>query len=200
MKLYITPGSPYARIARVVILDKGLASKVEIIAAQTRTPASPYYTVNPSGRVPYLLLDDGTGMEDSDLICQFLDGLDGRPRIWFPLDHANWEYGRLCMTARSMTDGIAVHGREMRRPENERSPGIIAHEIARAGRLADYFNNAVSHPLMSGTLNIAQLHLLSGLDFARFHRLTNLEGSRPALASWAKRLRLHPSIAATVPA
>ena len=200
MKLYITPGSPYARIARVVVLEKGLAGAVEVIAAPTRTTASPYYAVNPSGRVPYLVLDDGTGMEDSDLICQYLDRLDGRPKLWLPLDHADWEYGRLAMTARSMTDGIAVLGREMRRPETERSPGIISHEIARAGRLADYFNNAVSHPLMSGSLNLAQLILLAGLDFVRFHRLADLEGSRSALGSWAASLRRHPSVAATVPA
>jgi glutathione S-transferase len=40
MKLYITTGSPYARIARIVILEKGLESRVEIIAAQTRTADS----------------------------------------------------------------------------------------------------------------------------------------------------------------
>ena len=31
MKLYITPGSPYARMARIVVLEKGLQSRVEII-------------------------------------------------------------------------------------------------------------------------------------------------------------------------
>ena len=59
MKLYITPGSPYARIARVVVLEKGLESRVEIIAAQTRLADSPYYNINPSGRVPCLIRDDG---------------------------------------------------------------------------------------------------------------------------------------------
>ena len=36
MKLYITPGSPYARMARIVVLEKGLESRVETIAAKTR--------------------------------------------------------------------------------------------------------------------------------------------------------------------
>lgn len=199
MKLYITPGSPYARIARITVIEKGLTGSVEIIAAPTRIPDSPYYAINPSGRVPCLVLDDGTRMEDSDLICQYLDRLDGRPKLCLPLDHADWAYGRLFMSARAMTDGIAILGRELRRPENERSPGIIAHEIARAGRLADYFAAAVSHPLMSGSLNIAQLMLLAGLDFARFHRLFDLETSRPALNSWADNLRRHPTVAATAP-
>ena len=29
MKLYIKPGSPYARIARIVVLEKGLGDRVE---------------------------------------------------------------------------------------------------------------------------------------------------------------------------
>ena len=33
MKLYITPGSPYARMARIVVLEKGLESRVETLAA-----------------------------------------------------------------------------------------------------------------------------------------------------------------------
>ena len=44
-------------------------------------PSSPYYRINPSGRVPYLVDDAGVGMEDSQLICAYLDGLDGKPRF-----------------------------------------------------------------------------------------------------------------------
>jgi len=54
MKLYITDTSPYARIARIVVFEKGLEAQVEMIPAQTRTPGSSYYAINPSGRVPYL--------------------------------------------------------------------------------------------------------------------------------------------------
>ena len=64
MKLYVTPGSPYARMARIVVLEKGLEKRVEVIVAQTRKADSPYYRINPSGRVPYLLRDDGVGMEE----------------------------------------------------------------------------------------------------------------------------------------
>src|SRR6516164_3093514 len=54
MKLYVTFTSPYARLARIVVVEKGLQERVEVIGAQTRTQDSPYYTINPSGRVPYL--------------------------------------------------------------------------------------------------------------------------------------------------
>jgi glutathione S-transferase len=79
MKLYVTYGSPYARLARIMVIEKVLEDRVEIIEAKTRTPGSPYYQINPSGRVPYLVDDTGVGMEDSQLICAYLDGLDGKP-------------------------------------------------------------------------------------------------------------------------
>ena len=61
MKLYVTLRSPYARLARILVLEKGLEDRVEIIQAKTRTPGSPYYQINPSGRVPFLVDDAGIG-------------------------------------------------------------------------------------------------------------------------------------------
>ncbi len=65
MKLYITPLSPYARFARIVVFEKGLEDRVDILPAQTRVTNSPYYSINPSGRVPYLIRDDGIGISPS---------------------------------------------------------------------------------------------------------------------------------------
>lgn len=200
MKLYVTSTSPYARIVRTVVIEKGLAGSVEIINAITREVDSPYYAVNPSGRVPYLLRDDGIGMEDSRLIAAYLDALDGNPSIVAAFDHEDWEYGRLEGYARSMVDGISVWVREMRRPENERSPTIQAHEATRAGRLADFWENEINAPLMNGPLNLAQLLLISGIDFAAYGRMGDYTEGRPQLAGWAARMRQRPSLAATAPA
>ena len=46
---------------------------------QRAHPRSPYYEINASGRVPYLVRDDGVGMEHSDLIAAYLDHIDGKP-------------------------------------------------------------------------------------------------------------------------
>jgi glutathione S-transferase len=84
MRLYITPGSPYARIARIMVLEKGLENRIEIVVARTRTMDSPYYRINPSGRVPYLVRDDGVGLEESAVVCRYLDHLDGNPEFDLP--------------------------------------------------------------------------------------------------------------------
>ena len=95
MKLYITPASPYARMARIVVIEKRLESRVEIIPAQTRLTDSAYYKINPSGRVPYLIRDDGVGMEESALICAYLDELDGKPSFNLPTGDHQWDARRL---------------------------------------------------------------------------------------------------------
>ena len=49
MKLYITFTSPYARLARILVIEKTLEDRVEIIAAKTRTADSPYYRITHPG-------------------------------------------------------------------------------------------------------------------------------------------------------
>ena len=150
MKLYVTPMSPYARLARILVIEKGLGDRVEIIEAKTRTVGSPYYQINPSGRVPYLVDDAGSGMEDSQAICAYLDSLDGRPRFHHPSRETDWAYRRLEASARSICDGISVWTREMQRPETERSPTVLAHEGARMQRMADFFETRVTDPPLQG--------------------------------------------------
>jgi len=195
VKLYVTPGSPYARMARIVVLEKGLGSRVEIVPAQTRTAGSPYYAINPSGRVPYLVRDDGVGMEESGLICAYLDHLDGKPA----LQVEGWEARRLEGVARSYLDGLSVWLRELYRPPNERSPTVIRHEIERAARLADLWERQVAHPLMQGRLNMVQLTLACALGIEL--RMPDLDWrtARPKLRAWYEGVAVRPSFKATEP-
>ncbi|MES2563043.1 MAG: glutathione S-transferase N-terminal domain-containing protein [Pseudomonadota bacterium] len=198
MKLYITDGSPYARIARVVVIEKDLQSRVEIAAAQTRVADSPYYRINPSGRVPYLMRDDGVGLEESALICDYLDRIDGRPAFDLP-GGERWEARRLEALARSMIDGLAVWVREIRRPQNERSPTIIQHEADRAARFTDSWEREITHPLMDGPLNLAQITLACAFGLEPRLPSFRSRARHPILSDWLTRIAERPSIAATVP-
>ena len=199
MKLYVTYTSPYARLARIIVIEKGLEDRVEIIEAKTRTRDSPYYRINPSGRVPYLVNDAGVGMEDSQLICSYLDSLDGEPRFHGPRDSADWAYLRLEFMARNMCEGIAVWGREMSRPESERSPTVLAHEVERSRRMADIFEDYVADPLMQGAPGMAHLILAVAVEMARKRGLGDLTNGRPQLASWMRPMSELPSMQKTAP-
>jgi glutathione S-transferase len=199
MKLYITPGSPYARMARIMVLEKGLEDRVEIVTAQTRIADSPYYRINPSGRVPYLSRDDGPGLEESAVVCRYLDHLDGNPRFDFPTGELGWEALRLGALATSFLDGLSVWLREARRPEREQSPTILHHEADRARRLVDLWETEIDHPLMRGPLNPAQITLICALGLeARIPAFHWREG-HPNLRDWFDRMSARPSVARTMP-
>jgi len=199
MKIYITEGSPYARIARVVVIEKGLQDRVEIVYAQTRKADSPYYAINPSGRVPYLIRDEGAALEESALIVAWLDQLDGQPMFNLPAGEAGWEARRLEALARSLMDGLAVWSRENGRPENERSPTIIQHEAARSARMADVWEKEIDHPWMHGTLNMAQITLACALGMDARNADWRWRPGRPKLTAWFERFAARPSFAATAP-
>jgi glutathione S-transferase len=199
MKLYVTFTSPYARLARMVVIEKRLQDRVEVIAAQTRKADSPYYAINPSGRVPYLVADDGVGMEDSQVVCAYLDSLDGKPRLHPSASDRDWTHRRLEARARSLCDGIAVWAREMGRPESERSPTTLAHEAARSQRMADLLESEAAAPIMQGTPMMAHLILAVALEFAKDRGLGDLTDGRPQLAAWQASIRDLPSLRATAP-
>ena len=195
MKLYITPGSPYARMVRIFVIEKKLESRVEVIVAQTRAAGSPYYAINPSGRVPYLVRDDGVGIEESALICAYLDQMDRRPLFERPPLEAQ----RLEALARSLMDGLAVWGRELTRPPHERSPGVIAHEAERSRRMASLWEQEIEHPLMRGSFNMAQLTLACALGMEARNRDLDWRRGQAKLVAWFDEQRKRPSFAATSP-
>ena len=199
MKLYVTPTSPYARLTMIVRLELGLAERIELVWTKSRIPDDPMLAFNPSGRIPFLHLDDGSGFEDTDLIVEYLDLLGPQRRLARPemaeigVD-AYWDFRRQEMTARSMLDGASVWGRELVRPQNEQSPGIIVHERGRALRLAHVFEGLVGGDVLTGPLNLPQLLLFCVLNLE--FRLPEFYWRRghPALDAWFDRMRDFPSV------
>ena len=200
VKLYITLTSPYARLARIVVLEKELDDKVEQIIAKTRQADSPYYQVNPSGRVPCLILSDGTRLEESQLVCSYLDHLDAAPRFEPPTGTVGLQVRRLEALARSLMDGVSVWIREGFRPVDERSPGIVSHEQARAARLIDVWENEIIDSVMQGDLNnMAQLTLITTLQLEQWNPDFKWREGHPRLVAWCDQLSDRPSLQETAP-
>jgi glutathione S-transferase len=199
MKLYVTLTSPYARMVRIIIQEKALEGRVEIIQALTRMTNSPYYSINPSGRVPYLIQDDGVAMEDSQLICAYLDHLNGKPIFDHPLGTAGWDTRRLEVLARSLMESLCVWGRVLALPEDERSPTVIEHERQRSMRLINLWESVIDHPLLNGEFNLIQITLVCALQLDRRNNDNQWRPDHPKLSSWVDRISERASIADTLP-
>ena len=98
-----------------------------------------------------------------------------------------------------MLDGLAVWGRELARPQNERSPTILRHEADRSARMAGLWEAEIGHPLMHDALNMAQITLACALGFTVRIPDLHWRPGHPTLCDWFDRIAERPSIAATAP-
>jgi glutathione S-transferase len=202
MILRSTLTSPYGRLARILRLEKSLEDRIEFEVVATRGVDNPYYAINPSGRVPSLILDDGTCLEDSTLVCWYLDNLDGTPTLHGSTGLDGLEHRRLEASARSMLDGVSLWSREyLYREEAIRSQTTIDHERGRALRMADMFENEMENPVLTGPLNMAQI-TLACLFAARLNNSPDgftWQDSRPKLSAWVERISALRSVTDTTP-
>jgi glutathione S-transferase len=78
MELFLNATSPYARLVRIVVLEKGLIDAVTLRWCDPWTDDDALLAANPAGRIPALVIDDGTTLSESLLIAFYLDGLGSR--------------------------------------------------------------------------------------------------------------------------
>lgn len=107
MKLLITPTSPYARKAHIVVLEKQLPCTVETAVPWDDVPEVVHN--NPLRKIPILLLDDGAPMLDSRVICEYLDSLGNAPQL-LPADPAaRWAlHTRIAIAEGAMDSALAI--------------------------------------------------------------------------------------------
>jgi glutathione S-transferase len=200
MRLFYAPASPFARIVRVALLETGLDARVRKQEVTLRDLASALLPYNPVGRVPTLELDDGTVLTESLLILNYIDKLHaGRPLL--PGDGSDkWRTLAEMGTAAGMLEGIVTWARELRRPENQRSPGVLALETTRVNRTADVLERAVAKGGYSGEINAARIVLGCALGWVDpRHPVWTWRTDRPALSAWFEAIAATPSFQATVP-
>ncbi|MFZ4406004.1 MAG: glutathione S-transferase family protein [Paracraurococcus sp.] len=196
MRLFYSSGSPFARAVRVALRETGLLPRVTETETTLRDPGSTLLPHNPVGRVPTLVLADGTALTETALILPFLDTLGGA----YPLvpRAALADFGRVL----GMMDGMAVWNRELRRPVSERSPGVIALETTRTNRVADMLEAEVAAGgwALDGPPDAPRIALGCLLGYAEMrHRAWGWRAGRPALSAWFETLAARPSFAATIP-
>jgi glutathione S-transferase len=199
VKLYYSPTSPYVRKVRIAAIEKGLADRVELVVANPWPDPAAVVSVNPLGKVPALVADDGLVLYDSPVICEYLDSLAPEPRLIPASGAERWQVLRTQALADGILDAAVAIVLERRRSEAERSTlsqkrageairrgvAALATGIRSAGDDADLAVIATGVAL--GYLEFR----LPDVDFLAPHR---------ALRAWWTALAARPSFAATVPA
>lgn len=198
MKLRYSPTSPYVRKVTVLALEVGLHDRIERIPTNVADPASDIKKDNPLGKVPALLLEDGTVIYDSPVICEYLDSLHNGPKM-IP---ASGAARRTALRRQALTDGVLDAGilrlMEQRRPANEQSPAWIEKQKSVMARGLDAMEQEVGS--FGNAVDIAQISLGAALGWISFRfGADNVLGSRPRMKAWYEAFSKRPSMAATVP-
>lgn len=183
MQLYTSPTTPFGRKIAVLLHEKSLLDRITLTLA-SGTPLEPGtmpVAHNPLGKIPVLVLNDGTAIYDSRVITRFLD--DHFDLGIYPKGAALWD----ALTREAAVDGIidaaVLMAYEMRlRPEDRQFAPWIEGQWSKITRTLDMFEAA---PLADefDMVQIAIACALSYLDFR--HDARSWRIGRPNLAAWS---------------
>ncbi len=201
MKLFYSLNSPYARKARIIIHELGLAKHVEDVLVSL--PADDKFRViNPLGKIPALILDDGSAIYDSPVICEYLDELGGGkfiPRATLFADaKGKWRALTLQALGDGLADAVVRRNQEMRLPEDRRSAELIARQTRAIEGSFAAIERAV--PKFPEEPTIGELAILSAIGYLDLRVPEDGWRTRyPQLARWLAKISERPSVTATKP-
>lgn len=197
MQLLYQTHSPFARKALVLAHEAGLAGRLEVVHHETSPTRrnDAVHARNPLGKVPVLILDDGTCLFDSAVICEYLDGLHGGPRLIPETPVERFAALRLQAVADGMAEaGIAVRWETERRPEALRYPALRDGMLDKL-RAACAF--AEADAALDGPVTVGQVALACALDWLEFRAVIAFRPAHPRLAAWLDAFAARPSMRAT---
>lgn len=198
MKLYCSHTSPYARKVRVFIREKGAEARVtEETVAAMEDPAA-LHEANPLGKVPALVMGDGTSWFDSPVICEVLDALLEGPSL---IPAANVERFRV-LRQQAIADGIMDAAVSMiferNRKDAEQSAtwlGRWERALLRSLALLEAEVTDLDGPVDLGVISVGAA--LGYLDFR--HGALGWQEKYPELAGWWRDMAKRSSFAETAP-
>lgn len=197
MKLFYQTHSPYARKVLVAAHETGLAGQLEVIHHETSPtrPNDDVIALNPLGKVPVLIRDDGVAIFDSSVICEFLDGLHEGRKLIPEGGEARWLALRLQALAQGIADsGIAVRWEAVRRPEEVRWPTMRDAQLQKIAAACDLIEREAE---LEGVPTIGEIAVATTLSWIEFRDVYDFAAGRPQLAAWYKGFSQRPSMLAT---
>lgn len=195
MKLFGSVNSPYARKCRVVLREKGIAYE-EIMVNSLENPPE-LLAVNPLGKVPALLTDDGVALCDSSIITEYLDSVSTSSRL-IPEGAARFEVLALAALADGVMDLAVEWVIQTRRAPAEQWPDWIARRKEAILRTLAVI--AVNPLLTHRTMTLAHINVACALAYLDFrHPSLAWRADFPTLVSFLDPFAERPSMRATQP-
>ena len=179
-KLYVTRTAPNPRKALILLASKGIdvdnmddLDVVDIDFATNEQMSEAFTKINPMQTVPVLTLDDGTVLNDSQAVCEYLDRVYGERSV---MGNDVVQRAQVCSMRRIAEFEVLYnfmlafqHSHPSKAQRVEQVPEFVAPSIARAIKALPYFENALKgHDYLVGDqMSFADIVLYLGLDFGK---------------------------------
>jgi glutathione S-transferase len=196
MKLAFSPASPYVRKVTACAIKRGLDKQVERVKIGTTDPELLKY--NALSKVPTLILDDGSCLFDSPVICEYLDSVGSAPKLFPAAGPARWK----ALTQEALADGILdatqPRRREIALPQDEGRKGYIALQQGKVARALDEFEKQADS--LGNLDTIGEITIGCALGYLDFRYANEpWRPGHPKLEAWYAKVAKLPPLAETVP-
>jgi glutathione S-transferase len=201
MKLHWSPRSPFVRKVMVVAHEVGCADRIKCVrtVAAMMKPHPELMIDNPLSKIPTLVLDDGTVLYDSSVICEYFDELHDGPKL-FPRSFCE----RMTALRRQalgdgLLDALVLWRGEVMRPAEQQSQQYLSSFAARnEATLAALEREAPE--LNSTPFSIGHVAIGCALCYLDFRFADRpWRNGHPRLATWHETFAARASVRATEP-
>lgn len=199
MKLFSNPASPFVRKVLVVAAECNLTDRIELqpVALTPVNPNAGVVAQNPLGKIPALVIADGSTLYDSRVICEYLNS-QGNGSL-YPAADDGWRALRLQACGDGICDAaILVRYETFVRPEELRWADWIDGQKNKFRRVLVALENEVGQ--FDGVFDIGTISIAIALDYLDFRNADEAwRDTCPNLAAWHKRFVQRPSFQQTTP-
>ena len=200
MKLFHSHSSPFVRKITVLLHEAGQAAavKMETVKGSPLAPGSYPIALNPLGKIPALVTDDGQAIFDSRVICRHLDDLFQTGL--YPAAPDLWQVLTLEALADGMLDAsVLMRYEAVARPPEHQDAAWLEAQWAKVARALDALETGRSS-VLEGPLNIGHIAVGCALGYLDFrHTDRNWADGRPKLGAWWREVAARPSFTMTAP-
>lgn len=198
MELKFGPLSPYARKVCVVAHEVGVADRMKMTVVKAREEPATIVPFNPLGKIPALILDDGSVLYDSPVICEYLDAEFGGRRLLPAAGPPRWRV----LTRAALVDGALDAGilarNERLRPVEKQSQEWIAWQVDKVVRALDALEEEV--PGFGNELDLGLVGVGCAMGYLPLRVPEAKDPARwPRLRAWYAEVARRPSFAKTAP-
>lgn len=198
MKFYYAAPSPYARKAHVTAIETGMVDKIEMEPTSPWTDPAGYRDVNPVGKVPALMRDDGPALYQSNIICEYFDA-HGDTKVYPAAGPERWTALRQLAAADGILDAsVLIRMEGMFHEGDAVSQKLIDRQELSVAAAIDQLEAEADD--LNGPVTIGQISVACALGYRdfRFDKI-NWRGDHPKLAAWYETFSKRESITGTNP-